>query len=54
LRNGNKIKRSERIEAIAYLKMRMRSSIGRGPFVGKLGIRELDVPIPQTLTHHTP
>jgi len=46
LTNGNKVKRSERIEAIAYLERRMRSGIGRGPTVGKLGVRELDVLIP--------
>jgi len=46
LRNGNKVKRSERIEAIAYLERKIRSSIGRGPIRGKFGMRELNVPIP--------
>jgi len=54
LRNGNKVKRSERIEIAAYLKRRMRSSIGRRPIVGKLSMREFDVPLPQTLPHYTP
>jgi len=42
----NKVKRSERIEAITYLKRTMRSRIRRGPTIGKLGMRELDVLIP--------
>ena len=33
LKNGNKVKRSERIEAIAYLKRRMRNSVRRGPVI---------------------
>jgi len=53
-RNGDKIKRSEKVKAIAYLKRRIRSSIGRSLIVGSLGMRELDVPIPLTLTHHIP
>jgi len=48
LRNENKVKRSERVEVIAYLKWEMRSSIGRSPIISKLDMRELDVPIPQT------
>jgi len=51
LRNGNKVKRSERVKAIACLKSRMRSSIGKGSTVSKLVMRELEVPIPQTLMH---
>ena len=44
--NGNKVKGSERIEAIAYLKWRMSSSLVRVPIASKISIRELDVPIP--------
>jgi len=54
LRNENKVKRSEKIEAITYLERRMRGSIGRGHIIGKLSMRELNVLISQTLTHHTP
>jgi len=49
LMNRNKIKRSERVEAMAYLKRKMRSNIGRSPIVNELDMRELGVPILQTL-----
>jgi len=45
LRNGNRVKRSERIEAIPYVKRRMRSSTGIEPIIGKLRMRELEDPI---------
>jgi len=40
------VNKGGRIEAITYLKRRMRSNKGRGLTVGKLSITELDVPIP--------
>jgi len=54
LRNENNVKRSERIKAIAYLKCEIRSRVESSPILEKLGMRELGVPIPQTLIHRTP
>jgi len=46
LRNGNKIKGSEKVQAITYLKWKMKNSIAKSPIVTELGMRELRVPIP--------
>jgi len=39
---------------VAYLKGKMKGSIGWGSIVSTLGVRMLGIPIPQTLTHHSP
>ena len=43
IRNGNEIKRSERVNAIPYLKGCMRSSIGRSLAVAKFCMGKLGV-----------